>query len=416
MALRCCRCRPLRRCRTCRWDWSLAVTAYQPATGLRNSINPTFAVVIGGLGHRAGALAERWLAFVWPLQAILDDLHHGRPRRRHPALNGESPCPNPPSVSIPNPAACAKDRLAAPASRIAARRQPRRAAVRRSRFLGQAGDQGPCRLYRPDARGRDRGAGTPTIFWPRRWTSRRAGPSCSTTASRDSPGARAWWSRCACGWRSPPAPIRRAGDRGPTVAIALRAGRAVRGLARQVRVHPPLLPNMIFTREQCLRPRRGTLNPMFWAARNRRCSPPRSTVDHPKFAGKVRELFGDPARDFAASLEGAAPATSCRWARIPSWSAWASGPRRKASGCSAQALLDRASRAVARRPPRTRSAMHLDTVFTFCGGDVVTTFKEVADGITRFDPRPGGPTSRSASREDRRPIFEVVAKSSASRN
>ncbi len=33
------------------------------------------------------------------------------------------------------------------------------------------------------------------------------------------------------------------------------------------------------------------------------------------------------------------------------------------------------------RIPESRAAMHLDTIFTLCGGDVVTTFKEVADEL-----------------------------------
>ena len=49
---------------------SLAVTAYQSANGLVNLINPTFAVVIGGLAI-ARVPYERWLAFVWPLLLIL---------------------------------------------------------------------------------------------------------------------------------------------------------------------------------------------------------------------------------------------------------------------------------------------------------------------------------------------------------
>ena len=51
-------------------DRSLAVTAYQSANGLVNLINPTFAVVIGGLAI-ARVPYERWLAFVWPLLLIL---------------------------------------------------------------------------------------------------------------------------------------------------------------------------------------------------------------------------------------------------------------------------------------------------------------------------------------------------------
>jgi len=48
----------------------LVVTAYQSANGLVNLINPTFAVVIGGLA--IGRVAyDRWIAFVWPLLVIL---------------------------------------------------------------------------------------------------------------------------------------------------------------------------------------------------------------------------------------------------------------------------------------------------------------------------------------------------------
>lgn len=51
-------------------DRALAVTAYQSANGLVNLINPTFAVVIGGLAI-ARVPYERWLGFVWPLLLIL---------------------------------------------------------------------------------------------------------------------------------------------------------------------------------------------------------------------------------------------------------------------------------------------------------------------------------------------------------
>ncbi|WP_044411730.1 YfcC family protein, partial [Rhodopseudomonas palustris] len=48
----------------------LVVTAYQSANGLVNLINPTFAVVIGGLA--IGRVPyERWLLFIWPLLLIL---------------------------------------------------------------------------------------------------------------------------------------------------------------------------------------------------------------------------------------------------------------------------------------------------------------------------------------------------------
>ncbi len=48
----------------------LVVTAFQSANGLVNLINPTFAVVIGGLA--IGRVSyDRWIVFVWPLILIL---------------------------------------------------------------------------------------------------------------------------------------------------------------------------------------------------------------------------------------------------------------------------------------------------------------------------------------------------------
>ena len=51
-------------------DRSLVVTAYQSASGLLNLINPTFAVVMGGLA--LGRVSyDKWLRFTWPLLLIL---------------------------------------------------------------------------------------------------------------------------------------------------------------------------------------------------------------------------------------------------------------------------------------------------------------------------------------------------------
>ena len=51
-------------------DRSLVVTAYQSASGLVSLINPTYAVVIGGLA--IGRVSyDRWLVFIWPLLLIL---------------------------------------------------------------------------------------------------------------------------------------------------------------------------------------------------------------------------------------------------------------------------------------------------------------------------------------------------------
>jgi arginine deiminase len=55
----------------------------------------------------------------------------------------------------------------------------------------------------------------------------------------------------------------------------------------------------------------------------------------------------------------------------------------------AQALLTRgaASTVIAAQMPRSRAAMHLDTVFTQCGPEVVTYFPEVVDKIVCHELR-----------------------------
>ena len=52
-----------------------------------------------------------------------------------------------------------------------------------------------------------------------------------------------------------------------------------------------------------------------------------------------------------------------------------------------------AERIIAALMPRDRSFMHLDTVFTFCDRDLVTTYPPVVERIRTFSLRPGkGPT------------------------
>jgi arginine deiminase len=71
----------------------------------------------------------------------------------------------------------------------------------------------------------------------------------------------------------------------------------------------------------------------------------------------------------------------------------------------AQALFKAgaAEHVIAAGLPRTRSAMHLDTVFTFCDADLVTTYAPVVDSIVPFSLRPddSAPSGLDIRREDR---------------
>ncbi|WP_037005768.1 arginine deiminase family protein, partial [Pseudomonas nitroreducens] len=63
---------------------------------------------------------------------------------------------------------------------------------------------------------------------------------------------------------------------------------------------------------------------------------------------------------------------------------------RQAIGQVAQALFAKgaAEKVIVAGLPKSRAAMHLDTVFTFCDLDLVTVFPEVVKEIVAFTLRP----------------------------
>jgi arginine deiminase len=130
---------------------------------------------------------------------------------------------------------------------------------------------------------------------------------------------------------------------------------------------------------------------------------------HPKFADKVEVIWGDPLKDYGlATLEGGDQMPVGNGVVLVGMGERTSP---QAVGLLAQALFDqgRATRVVACQMPKSRAAMHLDTVFTFCGGDVVTAFKEVADEMSCYDLHPGEGNKPLDMRHDKRPMFDVVA-------
>jgi arginine deiminase len=173
----------------------------------------------------------------------------------------------------------------------------------------------------------------------------------------------------------------------------------------------PPLPNFLFTRDNSAWIYGGvTLNPMYWAARK-----PETLLMtaiyrfHPTFAGKVDVHWGDPLTDHGlATLEGGDIMPVGNNTVLVGMGERSSP---QAIGQLARALFERGTveRVIACQLPKTRSAMHLDTVFTFCGGNVVTAFKEVADEVICYDLRPGEGEKHLAFQQDRRPLFDVVA-------
>ncbi len=173
----------------------------------------------------------------------------------------------------------------------------------------------------------------------------------------------------------------------------------------------PPLPNALFTRDNSAWIYGGvTLNPMFWAARQ----PETLLINaiyrfHPKFAGKVTVHWGDPTQEHGLStLEGGDVMPVGHRTVLVGMGERSSpqGIGQLAQSLFAKGVVDRV---VVLGIPKSRAAMHLDTVFTLCGGDVVTTFKEVADELACYDVRPGEGKKPLSFRHDSRPIFAIIA-------
>lgn len=173
----------------------------------------------------------------------------------------------------------------------------------------------------------------------------------------------------------------------------------------------PPLPNFLFTRDNSAWIYGGvTLNPMHWTARK-----PETLLIaavyrfHPTFAGQVDVLWGDPLQDFAlATLEGGDMMPIGNRTLLVGM-----GERSSAQGIGqlARALFAKGSvdRVIACQMPKSRAAMHLDTVFTLCGENIVTAFTEVADEMICYDLRPDEHGRSHILRHDPRHMFAVVA-------
>ncbi|SEK47984.1 arginine deiminase [Roseovarius nanhaiticus] len=173
----------------------------------------------------------------------------------------------------------------------------------------------------------------------------------------------------------------------------------------------PPLPNALFTRDNSAWIFGGvSVNPMYWPARR-----PETLLNtaiykfHPKFAGKTTIHWGDPTEDHGLATVEGGDIMPVGDGTVLAGMGERSSPQ--GVGQLAEALFDTgaAQRVLAFAIPKSRAAMHLDTIFTLCGGDVVTTFKEVADELVCYDIRPGDGPAPLQFRRDPRPIFDIVA-------
>lgn len=172
------------------------------------------------------------------------------------------------------------------------------------------------------------------------------------------------------------------------------------------------LPNMIFTRDTSSWIFDGvTLNPMHWPARRDETLLSAAIYRfHPDFGeDRVNVWWGDIDIPHArATLEGGDVMPIGNGAVLIGM-----GERTTPQAVSQVAdILFKAETAeivIACQLPRSRSAMHLDTVFTLCDRDLATGFGDVASNITCHSLRPGKKPGTLDIREDPRPFFDIVA-------
>ena len=174
----------------------------------------------------------------------------------------------------------------------------------------------------------------------------------------------------------------------------------------------PPLPNLIFTRDTSAWIYGGaTVNPMHWASRRQETLLTAAVYKfHPRFTqSEIKTWWGNPEEDFGpATLEGG---DIMPIGNKIVFIGMGERSTPQAVGQVARSLFkaEAATRVVAFQIPKSRSAMHLDTVFTLCDRDKATSFVEVADQLRCYSLRPGEKQGTVDVHVEGKHVFEVVA-------
>ena len=176
----------------------------------------------------------------------------------------------------------------------------------------------------------------------------------------------------------------------------------------------PPLPNTQFTRDTTCWIYGGvTLNPMYWPARRQETLLTTAIYKfHPEFTNADFQIwYGDPTLDHGnASLEGGDVMPIGNGVVLIGMGERAS---RQAIGQLAQNLFKNGAveRVIVAGMPKSRAAMHLDTVFSFCDRDLVTIFPEVVNQIVAFSVYPDDKKQGGVDvRREEGHFLDVVAK------
>lgn len=171
----------------------------------------------------------------------------------------------------------------------------------------------------------------------------------------------------------------------------------------------PPLPNTLYTRDTTCWIYGGvTLNPLYWPARHDETLLMKAIYEfHPDYVGS-KVWWGDPETHWGqATIEGGDVLVPGNGVVIIGMSERTS---RQAITQVAEALFaqEAATSVIVAGMPKLRSAMHLDTVFTFADRDVATAYPGIVDTIHPFTLRPADDGSIDVT-DEQRPFVDVVA-------
>ncbi len=177
----------------------------------------------------------------------------------------------------------------------------------------------------------------------------------------------------------------------------------------------PPLPNTQFTRDNSCWIYGGVvLSPMYWPARRQETLLASAIYKfHPDFINEEFEVwYGDPDQDHgSATLEGGDVMPIGNGTVLIGMGERSS---HQAIGQVARTLFAKgaADKVIVAGLGKSRSAMHLDTVFSFCDRDLVTIFPSVVNQIVAFSIRPDEKSKGGMDiRREAKPFLDVVAES-----
>ncbi|WMX44330.1 arginine deiminase [Streptomyces roseicoloratus] len=174
----------------------------------------------------------------------------------------------------------------------------------------------------------------------------------------------------------------------------------------------PPLPNTLYTRDTtCWLYGGVTLNPLYWPARHGETLLMKAVYAfHPDYKNAT-VWWGDPEQDWGqATFEGGDIMPVGNGVVLMGMSERTS---RQAVTQVARALFDggAAQHVIVAGMPKLRSAMHLDTVFTFADRDIVTLYPKIVDAVHTFSLRPSDKAPGVEITDEGRTAFvDVVAK------